>query len=161
MPESIVEQLLNRGDIVKRSNQLMVVILVATVLTGVATWWAFAEGGEIHACVNPGGQPRIVGDPGDCKSQETPLTWNIIGPPGPKGKKGDKGDPGPQGPQGDPGPQGPQGDPGPQGPQGDPGPQGPEGPQGLPGDAVKADPPCFDNANRYVDCENGTVMDTV
>jgi hypothetical protein len=24
-----------------------------------------------------------------------------------------------------------------------------------------SDPPCFDNANRYVDCQNGTVTDTV
>lgn len=38
---------------------------------------------------------------------------------------------------------------------------GPQGPQGEPGDAVKADPPCFDNANRYVDCGNGTVTDTL
>ena len=28
-------------------------------------------------------------------------------------------------------------------------------------DATRADPPCFDNANRYVDCGNGTVTDTV
>jgi hypothetical protein len=41
------------------------------------------------------------------------------------------------------------------------GPEGPQGPQGEPGGAVKADPPCFDNANRYVDCGNGTVTDTV
>ena len=27
--------------------------------------------------------------------------------------------------------------------------------------AANADPPCFDNANRYVDCGNGTVTDTV
>jgi hypothetical protein len=151
----------------KRSSRLIVVILLVTVLTGVAAWWAFAEGGEIHACVNPGGQPRIVGDPGDCRSRETLLTWHIMGPPGPKG---DKGEPGPQGPEG---PQGPQGEPGPQGPRGEPGPQGepgtqgprgepgPQGPKGEPGDTVKADPPCFDNANRYVDCDNGTVMDTV
>jgi hypothetical protein len=26
---------------------------------------------------------------------------------------------------------------------------------------VHADPPCFDNVNRYVDCGNGTVTDTV
>lgn len=24
-----------------------------------------------------------------------------------------------------------------------------------------ADPPCFDNGNRYVDCRNGTITDTV
>jgi hypothetical protein len=47
---------------------------------------------------------------------------------------------------------------GPQDPKGD---TGPQGPKGEPGDAVKADPPCFDNANRYVDCGNGTATDTV
>lgn len=26
---------------------------------------------------------------------------------------------------------------------------------------VKKDPPCFDNTNRYVDCDNGTVHDTL
>jgi hypothetical protein len=57
-----------------------------------------------------------------------------------------------QGPQGDPGPQGP---PGPQGLPGEPGPQGP------PGTVTHADPPCFDDVNRYVDCRNGTVTDTV
>jgi hypothetical protein len=111
----------------KRSSRLIVVILLVTVLTGVAAWWAFAEGGEIHACVNPAGQPRIVGDPGDCKSQETPLTWNIMGPPGETGPQG------PEGPQGPPGPKGDTGDQGPQGPQGETGPQGPSGPQGSPG----------------------------
>jgi len=42
---------------------------------------------------------------------------------------------------------------GPRGPQGEP------GPQGAP--ATNPDPPCFDNVNRYVDCLNGTVTDTV
>lgn len=31
----------------------------------------------------------------------------------------------------------------------------------LTGTAANADPPCFDNTNRYVDCSNGTVNDTV
>lgn len=65
------------------------------------------------------------------------------------------GTPGPQGPPGPTGPQGIQGVPGPQGAQG---PAGPPGPQGPPG--AHAAPPCFDNANRYVDCGNGTVTDT-
>ena len=51
--------------------------------------------------------------------------------------------------------QGPEGPTGPQGPQGDPGIQGP------PGTVTHAAPPCFDNTNRYVDCGNGTVTDTV
>lgn len=32
---------------------------------------------------------------------------------------------------------------------------------GVTGTLANADPPCFDNANRYVDCGNGTVHDTV
>lgn len=147
----------------KRSNRLIVVILLATVLTGVTAWWVFADGGEIHACVNPGGQPRIVGDPGDCKSQETPLTWNIMGPPGPKGDKGDKGDPGPQGPQGATGPQGPEGPvgpAGPQGPKGDTGPEGPvgpvgpQGPQGEPGSPWPLGPTV--SAGYATKTDNGT-----
>ena len=96
----------------KLSKRLVVFTLLAIVLSGTVVWSVIAAGGEIHACVNPGGQPRIVGDPGDCKSQETPLTWNIVGPQGPKGDKGDKGDPGPPGPKGDTGDPGPQGPPG-------------------------------------------------
>lgn len=32
---------------------------------------------------------------------------------------------------------------------------------GINGSLANAAPPCFDNSNRYVDCGNGTVMDTV
>src|SRR5687768_15234248 len=45
--------------------------------------------------------------------------------------------------------------------QGPPGPQGPQGPQGPPGIMSQAAGPCFDDQNRYVDCGNGTVTDTV
>lgn len=51
------------------------------------------------------------------------------------------------------------GPPGPAGPQGEPGPQGPEGPNGPAGGSVA--PACWDNDNRYVDCGNGTVNDTM
>lgn len=51
--------------------------------------------------------------------------------------------------------QGPEGPTGPQGPQGEPGIQGP------PGTVTHAAGPCFDNTNRYVNCQNGTVTDTV
>jgi hypothetical protein len=48
------------------------------------------------------------------------------------------------------------------GPKGDKGDQGLQGIQGPPGTgAAHAAPPCFDNANRYVNCGNGTVTDTV
>jgi hypothetical protein len=49
--------------------------------------------------------------------------------------------------------------PGPPGPKGDKGDPGPTGPAGPP--ATRAAGPCFDNTNRYVDCGNGTVTDTV
>lgn len=40
--------------------------------------------------------------------------------------------------------------------------QGQRGQQGIQGPPrINADPPCFDDTNRYVDCGNGTVTDTV
>ena len=39
------------------------------------------------------------------------------------------------------------------------GPAGPTGPTGPAGTALIADPPCFDDVNRYADCGNGTVTD--
>jgi hypothetical protein len=74
------------------------------------------------------------------------LTLGAAGPVGPKGDKGDMGDVGPQGL------------PGPAGSGGATGPQGPPGPAGT---GTHAAAPCFDDANRYVDCGNGTVTDTV
>jgi hypothetical protein len=74
---------------------------------------------------------------------------------------GTPGPPGPEGPVGPTGPTGSQGPQGPAGPQGTTGAQGPQGPQGPPGTLTHAAPPCSDNANRYVDCGNGTVTDTV
>jgi Protein of unknown function (DUF1566)/PEGA domain len=53
------------------------------------------------------------------------------------------------------------GPPGPKGDKGDQGIQGVRGIQGIPGSTTHPDPPCFDNTNRYVDCGNGTVTDTV
>jgi hypothetical protein len=98
----------------------------------------------VHACIGNSNQVvRVVGVTGACSSSpaskvETPAHWAIQGPQGPEG---------PQGPQG---------------PQGEQGPQGIQGPEGAPGaDATNPDPPCFDNANRYVDCGNGTVTDSV
>jgi hypothetical protein len=54
---------------------------------------------------------------------------------------------------------------GPPGPKGDKGDKGDRGDQGVPGadapGATRADGPCFDNVNRYVDCGNGTVTDNL
>ena len=95
----------------------------------------------ITACVSDVGQGqiRIVGDAGQCRRNETPLSWNQTGPAGGPGLQGPQGDPGPtgpRGPQGDPGatgPQGQNGEPGATGPQGPAGPRGPAGPAGPAG----------------------------
>jgi len=52
-----------------------------------------------------------------------------------------------------------------QGPQGEPGTDGTDGTNGTNGidgtSVTLPAPPCFDNTNRYVNCGNGTVTDTV
>jgi hypothetical protein len=103
------------------------------------------------------------------------VTIGTMGPSGPTGPQGDTGATGPAGPAGATGPSGPAGPTGstgpsgPQGPTGSTGPSGPSGPQGPSGPSGPTGPagtgthaaPCFDNTNRYVDCGNGTVTDTV
>ena len=72
--------------------------LIATVLTGVVSILlaSSAPAQVIHACVkNYHGHMRIVSDPANCYSYETPLTWNVQGPPGPTGPTGPMGEPGP------------------------------------------------------------------
>lgn len=65
----------------------------------------------IHACVKKSnGDVRIIAPGGTCRANETPLAWNISGPPGPEGPEG------PAGPTGATGPTGPQGPTGPAGP---------------------------------------------
>src|SRR5215813_6942220 len=89
-----------------------------------------ADAQQIFACVNPNsGAVRIVAQGAACRTPESLVTWNVVGPqgpPGPAGPAGALGPPGPQGPAGagalgSPGPQGPAGPPGPPGPKGDPG----------------------------------------
>jgi hypothetical protein len=69
--------------------------------------------------VKSNGDLRIVGANDTCRSNETPLDWNIAGVAGP------------QGPIGVQGPMGLPGSPGPQGPAGTPGEPGPAGPPGV------------------------------
>ncbi|MFC1594889.1 hypothetical protein ACFL3E_00490 [Patescibacteria group bacterium] len=56
--------------------------------------WTFiqAENGEINACVKSSGVLYLTD--GNCKHNETSLTWNTQGPQGEKGDKGDPGEPG-------------------------------------------------------------------
>ncbi len=74
-------------------------------LLALALWaWiptATASDGLIHGCVSDRkGTLRIVGDPSECTSKETPLSWDQ---PGPQGPQGESGEPGAQGPEGAPG----------------------------------------------------------
>jgi hypothetical protein len=71
---------------------------IAIVLTGVVSILlaSSAPAQVLHACVkNYHGHVRIVSDPANCHSHETPLTWNVQGPPGPAGPTGPMGEPGP------------------------------------------------------------------
>lgn len=110
--------------------------------------------GVIHACYAAKGDVRIVSGAGDCKSNESYVSWNqqgpkgdvgaagpagmagAMGPAGPEGPEGPAGPAGPGGPAGPTGPAGAKGDPGAPGLQGLTGPQGPAGPQGPPGEVV-------------------------
>jgi hypothetical protein len=106
-----------------------------------------AHAQQIFACVNANsGAVRIVAQGAACRTPESLVTWNVVGPqgaPGPTGPAGAQGAPGPQGPagpagaQGAPGPQGPAG---PAGAQGSAGQQGPAGPQGMRGERGERGP---------------------
>src|SRR5215831_5062719 len=83
---------------------------------------------QIFACVNANsGAVRIVAQGTACRTPESLVTWNVVGPQGPPGPAGPAGALGPPGPQGPAGPAGALGPPGPQGPAGPPGPPGPKG----------------------------------
>lgn len=108
----------------------------------------FSTPNVMHGCRAGNGTLREI-TTGSCTKTEVIVHWNITGPAGPTGAAGA---PGPQGLPGDPGIQGPQGIQGEKGDKGDP---------GSGGAATRAAGPCFDDANRYVDCGNGTVTDGV
>ena len=62
---------------------------------------AAATDGLIHGCVhNRKGTLRVVSDPSECKSRETPISWNQQGPQGFPGVDGMDGEPGESGPEG-------------------------------------------------------------
>ncbi len=85
--------------------RLLTIIALAVC---VAVSWipeAAATDGLIHGCVkNRKGTLRVVSDPSECKSRETPLSWNQQGPQGEPGVDGVDGEPGEPGPEGPPGP---------------------------------------------------------
>jgi len=94
-----------------------------------------SSSGVIDACVGNGnGNLRLADGPGDCKRNETAISWNAAGP------QGDPGPAGPAGPAGADGAAGPAGPAGPEGPAGPAGPAGPSGPTGATGATGPAGP---------------------
>lgn len=84
--------------------------LVAGASAGTYAWGASADATQtINACVDHNGLVRIVGADGLCRHDETPISWNTVGPQGPAGQDGAAGAQGPAGPAGPAGPTGPQG----------------------------------------------------
>ena len=84
------------------------------VLVAAGTTYALAASGAsttqtINACVNREGQMRLVGVSGNCRENETALSWNTVGPVGPAGQQGIQGVAGRDGRDGQPGPAGPAG----------------------------------------------------
>ena len=104
--------------------------LLGGVIVGGLTL-ASAHGGDatqIHACVNPAGQIRIVLPTDTCKTNEATLDWNVQGIQGIQGVQGIQGIQGIQGEVGPIGPTGLRGIQGIQGIQGNTGATGPTGP---------------------------------
>jgi hypothetical protein len=83
---------------------------------------------QIFACVNNNsGAIRIVAQGAACRTPESLVTWNVVGPQGPPGPTGPAGAQGSAGQQGPAGPQGTRGERGERGPFGPAGPPGPKG----------------------------------
>jgi hypothetical protein len=131
-------------------------LLVITNSDGLSVQFevAFGEVGP-QGPMGPQGLTGATGPAGPQGQQGPSGATGAIGPAGPTGAIG------PAGPTGAIGPAGPSGPAGPTGPAGPAGPIGTQGPQGNAGPAgPTAAGACADNANRFVDCGNGTVTDT-
>ena len=141
---------------------------------------AGAHGGNndpnvVHACIsNSSLAVRIVGVSGACISSppskaETPAHWAIQGPPGINGTNGIDGTDGVDGVDGTSvtfagyfsGNQNGCPNGGAIFAAGSVNAYVCNGQDGAPGTTMRPDEPCFDNTNRYVNCGNGTVTDTV
>src|SRR6516165_7729833 len=155
----------NRTNIMTRVSEIAGAFVVTLALAPIS---ADAQQ-QIFACVNANsGGVRIVAQGAACRTPESLVTWNVVGPQGPPGPTGPAGALGPPGPQGPAGPAGALGPPGPQGPAGPAGalgPPGPQGPAGPPGPAGPKGDPGQASALRYVEgsgdavaCNDGEVL---
>src|SRR5215510_6015567 len=95
----------NRRNIMTRVSGIPGAFVVTLALAPIS-----ADAQQIFACVNNNsGAVRIVAQGAACRTPESLVTWNVVGPQGPPGPAGPAGALGPPGPQG---PAGPKGDPG-------------------------------------------------
>jgi hypothetical protein len=86
------------------------IMLFASILPLLVPGTRIAEAEVIYACTNKKtGELFEVAGPGDCKKNQTPVSWNIQGPAGPTGPTGPTSATGPTGPTGATGPTGPTG----------------------------------------------------
>ena len=127
-------------------RNLFIATGVILALLAAPTIQGFAEDDVIHGCVDKKGKVRIVDNLSECKEEETPIYWNVVGP---------QGEPGPQGPGG------PQGEPGPQGPGGPPGEIDPAIIEDLQNqiDALQNQIDLLFSAWRFIDLGDGTIRD--
>jgi hypothetical protein len=119
------------------TKALVVGLMVAALLVAAAGFVAAQDSTVINGCYDKKTGVLRYLQSGSCRSTETAISWNQVGPQGPPGPQGLKGDTGPQGPKGETGAQGAQGPQGEKGDKGDTGPigpPGPPGPQGAKGD---------------------------
>jgi len=95
-------------------RRLAIGAALVAVLAAAATTCALAASGAsttqtINACVDRAGQVRLVAVAGNCRRDETAVSWNTVGPQGPQGVQGVAGRDGRDGQPGPAGPAGPAG----------------------------------------------------
>ena len=92
-------------------RKLAIGAALVAVLAATAGTYAWASAGAaatqtINACLDRDGQLRLVAIADACKKNETPLSWNTVGPTGPPGADGKTGAAGKDGRDGQPGTRG-------------------------------------------------------
>ena len=92
-------------------RKLAIGAALVAVLAATAGTYAWASAGAaatqtINACLDREGQLRLVAIADACKKNETPLSWNTVGPAGAAGQQGVAGRDGRDGQQGAAGPAG-------------------------------------------------------
>lgn len=89
-----------------RKNQArkLFAIVLGVISAATAPWSprVSAQGGNtvIRGCLGEEGRLRVLGAVGGCRRNESPISWNSVGPMGPAGVAGAAGPAGPAGPEG-------------------------------------------------------------